>query len=401
MKNDKKYLGGFFIKVYSLIQKNSMLRKLKSVMYYFDRLLKIFIKKPKYYNEKKKKVLIIYNLAFGDGIVFLNAISKLRDIYPKTNYKITIAVQNGLEKIYDSTKIFDRIIGLNFNKSTVNIIERIKTIKILNDTFYDIILDPVGANECLTNVLMARNASGRKKIGCVFDEYSKHCSRHILNKTYSKIISISEKTLIEQYYSFFYDDYIVNYCTLPRKKTRINLPKNYFMVFPSASMELKKWPIQRYAEIVKRAYKKTNFPLILCGTRVDKDDCNKLVNLLNDEVPYIDLIEKTNLLEFIDIIANARFVITNDTSTYHISVINQTPVTIVAGAYTYDRYVSYDFSSNKKYKKPYIAVKKKSCMNCYNRCLNIKKNDKIWPCLDEISVDDAWTIVEKMINENC
>lgn len=399
MKKNKIYLGDSFIKIYSLFQKSSLLKKIKSVMYYLDRLIMIFIKKPKYQKSLKKKILIIYNLAFGDGVVFLNALKDIRKIYPKDSFEITISVQKGLEKLYDSTRLFDRIIQLDYNKSTVNIIERIKTIRKITDTYYDIILDPVGANQCLTNVLTTRNARGKEKIGCEFTEYEKSCSKHIIKKTYNKIKVIKEKTLIEQYYAFFYDKYKIEYCELPKKKYIGSLPSSYFMVFPSASTELKKWPLDRYAEIVDRIYRKTKFVLVLCGTKVDEDDCNKLLTLLDKKIPVVNLIGKTSLFEFIDIIQKSKFVVTNDTSTYHISVVNQTPVTIISGSYTYDRYVSYEFEGCNKYRRPYIAAKKINCFNCDNKCCKLERGDKIWPCLEAITIEDAWKVINKMIDE--
>lgn len=34
------------------------------------------------------------------------------------------------------------------------------------------------------------------------------------------------------------------------------LPEKYFIVFPSASLPVKQWPIERFAEITRRIYKK-------------------------------------------------------------------------------------------------------------------------------------------------
>ena len=73
---------------------------------------------------------------------------------------------------------------------------------------------------------------------------------------------------------------------------------------------------------------------------------------------------------------------------------------IISGAYTYERYVLYDFKGNDKYRKPCIIVKNKKCKNCNNRCKYLKSSDKIWPCLNEISVSDAWEEIEDLINEN-
>lgn len=398
MNKKENYNNNTFIKFYSFLLKNLNMKKIKSIMYYFDRIICLFIKKPKYIVDKKKKILIIFNLALGDGVVFLNAISNIDSIYPKNDYSITIACQKGLNKIYEEVSSFDRVIPLNFTKATVNIKERIKCIKILNDTYYDIVLDPVGANECFTNVLMTRNVMGKEKIGCLMSNDSKICPKHILKRTYSNIKEIRSKSLIEQYYEFFYNKYSVKLCNLPKKKFSLKLPKKYFIVFPSASMELKKWPIEYYAEIIKRIYKKVNIPVVFCGTDSDRESFMELSSLIGD-IPYIDIISKTSMLEFIDVIDKAKFVITNDTGTYHIAYICQVPVAIVTGGYTYDRYVTYDYDGCEKYRRPYVIVHKMNCFNCGNNCSRIKKGDKLWPCLNNITVDYAWKIIDEMIDK--
>lgn len=396
MNKKNKYLNNTFINIYSFLQKSLNMKKIKSIMYYIDRILQLFIKKPKYNVKDKKSVVIMFNLALGDGVIFLNALSELHKKYPKDKYNITLICQKGLEKIYEKCETIDDIIPINFTKSTVNLKERYKSIKAINKVYYDIALDPVGANECFTNVLMTRNIYAKEKIGCIIDEYSKICPKHILKKTYNEIKYLKTKALIEQYYEFFYDKYTIKYCNLPKEKCPLDLPKEYYLVFPSASMELKRYPAERYAEIIKKIYHKTKLPLVFCGTNVDKASYEELSKLIPN-IPVIDIVGKTSLLEFIDVIDRAKFVITNDTSTYHIAVISETPVAIITGGYTYDRYVTYEFNGSNKYKKPYIIVHKMDCFNCINNCTKISKSDKLWPCLDKINTDYAWKIIEKMI----
>ena len=398
MEKKNKYLNNTFINLYSLLQKNLNMKKMKSIMYFVDRILMIFVKKPKYIQNQKKRVLIIFNLALGDGVVFLNAISKIRKEYPKDKYILNLTCQKGLESIYEEINIFDEVIPINYTKSTINIIERLKSIKILNKYYYDLILDPIGANECFTNVLMTRNIFAKSKIGAIIETYDIICPKHILKKTYNDLKIIKTKSLIEQYYEFFYEKYNITFCKLPMKKNNLQLPKEYYLVFPSASMELKRYPAERYAEIIKKIYQKTKLPLIFCGTNVDKYAYQELLKLI-PHIPVIDIVGKTSLLEFIDVIDKAKFVITNDTSTYHIAVICETPVAIITGGYTYDRYVTYEFKDCNKYKRPYVIVDKMDCFNCINNCNKITKNDKLWPCLDKIKVDYAWNIIEKMIEK--
>lgn len=394
MKENKKSV---FIILNAAIQKFS-LQKIKSIMYYIDRLLSLFIKNNSYKTYNKKKIAIIYNLAFGDGIVFRSALTAFLKDYSNKKFEITLFCQKGLKNIYKDIYDFDEIVELDFNSATVNLKKRYENIKIIKDKYYDILFDPVGANECFTNVLMSRCFNANEKIGCIINNKKTICSKNILKKTYTHLKYLKERSLIGQYFEYFNN--ISNICFLEFKgtKPKVKLPKEYYIVFPSASTDLKKWPIERYAQIVRKIYKKTGLTLLICGTNADKNDCEKLCDLIHD-IPYVNIISKTSLLEFIYVINHAKFVITNDTSTYHIAVTNQVPVAIITGGYTYDRYVKYDFDGADKYKKPYIIVNEMNCFNCDNKCSKINVSDKIWPCLEAISVEHAWKIIEKMIDE--
>ena len=74
------------------------------------------------------------------------------------------------------------------------------------------------------------------------------------------------------------------------------------------------------------------------------------------------------------------------------------PVSIITGGYTYDGFVTYNFKNN-KYKKPYIITDKRECFNCNSKCKYLKNNQEKWPCLHAVTVDYAWNIVEKMIDD--
>lgn len=408
MKKSKKngYSSKFSLKLYNLCQRLPFLRNLKVVLYFTDILLLIFIKKPKYEARNKKKVFIMYNYAFGDGMIWLNVAKDYRKIYPSNEYEITLICQKGLDSIYEASKYFDIIIPFNLTEATFKITKRFELYKKLREVCYDIVIDPIGVYECTTNVFMSRALVSKEKISILDTTLkNKMCPDWMINRIYDKIVYVDREglSLIEYYaemirYLESDKKYIVSLNKFKGNKPSIKLPKEYYIVFPSASTNLKKWPIERYAKIVRKIYKKTGLTLLICGTSADKEDCNKLINLIKD-IPYVDIIGKTSLLEFIYVINKSKFVVTNDTSTYHIAVTNEVPVAIITGGYTYDRYVEYSFKGNDKYRKPYIIVNKQECFNCDNKCSKINHDDKIWPCLENVSVDYAWKIIEKMIDE--
>lgn len=399
--NSKSYISNFFIIINNILQKNTLIRKIKQIMYFIDWILLFFIKKPRKKESSKKKVLIIYNLALGDTVVFSCALKNIRKMYPKAEYEVIIACQKGLNKIYEKLELFDKVIPLDFMKAAVNLKERYLLFKKLREEYYDIIIDPIGPEECTTNVLITRGVVGKEKISVINIDRKIYCPKFMYKKIYDKIIEIhNEKiTLIEHYYEFFNkltnNKFNISFIDLPSKEVEMDIPKEYFIIYPSASSKLKKWPIDRFAKIAQKIVDKTGLPLILCGTKVDKEDNDKLKQLVPG-IEILDFTDKTQILEFIGIIKNAKFVITNDTGIYHISVISQVPVTIVAGGYTYNRYMKYEFENN--YKKPYVVIEKQECFNCENRCKYTKEMNAIWPCLDKITVDQAWKVIENMID---
>ncbi|MDD3453395.1 MAG: glycosyltransferase family 9 protein [Bacilli bacterium] len=399
------YLSNNFRKIYGVFQKNLFLRDFKNILYYVDLIILLFIVKPKKIKSQKKKILVIYNMAFGDGVIWRCTSVHLNKLYPKENYEITLLCQKGINKLYENDDTYDHIIPLDFTKGTISLPERIKNFKKIREVYYDLVIDPIGIVECTTNVLMTRAAVGTEKIGLIDKDVIIHCPRHMTKKIYNKIIEVNGKgvSLID-YYAIFLKklsndklDLNVGYEKIKTYPTKIKLPEKYFVVFPSASMKLKRWDISKYVELSGKIHDKTKMPIVLVGTVADKEAIDQFKK--NLKVPFVDLVQKTNLNDYINIIKKAELVITNDTSAYHIAVIEETPVAIITGGYTYDRYVEYKFERMNEFKKPCIIVNEMSCFNCGNRCPNLKKENRNWPCLENITVDFAWKKIEKMIND--
>lgn len=405
MKSEK-YISNFSLKLYNLCQRIPVLRKFKVILYFFDSILLMFIRKPKYTYSKKKKIFVIYNYAFGDGVIWLSAANKLRKIYPVDKFQITLICQKGLQSLYENENIFDEVIAYDLTASTFNPKVRFNLFKQLRKQSYDIVLDPIGVAECTTNVFMTRALQAKEKITLLDTTLNeKLCPKWLYTHIYTKIYEIEESglSLLEYYGKFMsflgHENFAIELTGLKDANCSVDLPDAYFIVFPSASTELKKWPVERYVELTKRIYETTKLPLLICGTKADKDSMDKYTSLLH-EIPYFNVLGKTSLLEFIQVVKRAKLVITNDTSTYHIAAMNQTPVAIITGGYTYDRYVSYKFDNMDQFRKPCIIVHNMNCFNCDNKCKYLKSQDKIWPCLEKVSTEYAWTKLKDLIIEN-
>lgn len=316
-KNEHEKLASLRVK----LMKFKVLNIFKYIFYYLDKILLIFIKKP-VNKENKRKVLIIANLGLGDAMNFLSTVDKYREAYPKEDYEITLLVPNGLDKLFEEESQFDKIIAHSTNDALFNINKRIQLYKLVNKEKYDILIDPMGATGAAMNVYISNACKANKKITIV-NKKTSTCPKFLLKRAYTDIFYVDniKLTNIEYYNKLI--DYIGNkeetkilFHKTKNYEANVELPKEYYIVFPSASANVKKWSLEKYAEIIKKIYNKTNLPVLFCGTSIDGESVNTLISLISD-TPYYNIIGKTNMLEFIQVIKKAKFVITNDTSSYH------------------------------------------------------------------------------------
>ena len=223
----------------------------------------------------------------------------------------------------------------------------------------------------------------------------------MLKKIYTKVIKLHEKNahLIE-FYSEFIRILGDNTCEAhPAEFPQITLPfetpERFFIIFPTASMAVKRWPLSRYAYLAKKIQEETGMPLVVCGTNHDKPTIDQFLKLVPD-LEVIDYIGKTSIREFIELIGRAELVLTNDTSAYHIAVAKQCNVALICGGYTYTRYAHYDYES-KGYRNPVLICEKMKCYDCNNYC---KYNNRdIFPCIEAITEEKAWNVVKTMIEK--
>jgi ADP-heptose:LPS heptosyltransferase len=102
-------------------------------------------------------------------------------------------------------------------------------------------------------------------------------------------------------------------------------------------------------------------------------------------------------MELFSLIKHAKWIITNDTSASHISVITKTPSICILGGAHYGRFQPYIVEKQTADDQiPKIANFFMDCYNCNLNCKFIKNNkNKVWPCIEKIEV----SLINKLVNE--
>ena len=90
------------------------------------------------------------------------------------------------------------------------------------------------------------------------------------------------------------------------------------MFYSGSSDKFRVWDVNNFSKVVEFIYKKFKIKPIICGGIGEIELSGKLIKS-NKNIKYISLVNQTDILELINVIARAEFVLTNDSAASHIS----------------------------------------------------------------------------------
>ncbi|GAB1542426.1 hypothetical protein NUACC21_51000 [Scytonema sp. NUACC21] len=101
----------------------------------------------------------------------------------------------------------------------------------------------------------------------------------------------------------------------------------YLLLNPWTSCQSRNYDSQRFAIAARQLAEATQMPVVVTGVEKDRPKSTALLETLGGWA--IDLIGKTNLPQLAALIAKARLVLTNNTSTMHIADATRTPTVVM------------------------------------------------------------------------
>jgi ADP-heptose:LPS heptosyltransferase len=351
----------------------------------------IFISNDK--KIKKDAVVIVRLDAIGDFFLWLQGAKELRNIYPK--HHIVLVANNTWAEFARALPYWDEVWNLDQNKFIYNWIYRIKFIKKINRFGFSIAIQPTysrvfESGDCIIN---ASNAC--KKIGFNGDLCNTTKILHdIGNSYYTELItSFGDKMELERNLEFIQKiapyQIKIQIQEIPRVlnlRDEILPSKKYYIIFPGASWDGKRWPEENFSEIIKKLEKLQKWQPILCGSYEEKELCDRIIKLSRTE-NCINYAGQTNLMELVELIRGAELLISNDTSAIHIApLVNTKSVCIVGGGH-FGRFLPYP--DKLKAIKPLVSVIKLPCFQCNWKC-TIKNELKYpVPCIAGVQVNQV------------
>jgi lipopolysaccharide heptosyltransferase I len=287
--------------------------------------------------EQIKKILIIKPSALGDIIQAMPAVCCLAQSFPdaqidwfvRPEYAALIENHKCIHKII----LFDRTeLGKWWYKPAA-FAELLRLISQLRKEKYDIVFDFQGR---FRSAIFAWFSGCKQRIGMAG-------TQEITGLFYTRRISQSSVHLVD----FFLD----MVCAIGAKRTKVEFglkpqpqaiaetqkilsahkvnTNNYAVFVPGATVEAKKWPLENFAVLADRVYKKYQCSIAVVGTEAERQTAEELQALA--EVPVISLAGKTNVRQLIATLAGAKIVVSNDTGPAHIAAALGTSVVLIFG----------------------------------------------------------------------
>jgi heptosyltransferase-1 len=338
-------------------------------------LIKLTVKNP-------KKILIIKPSSLGDVVHSLPFLNVIRACFPKAEIHWVIA--KGLEGLLEGHPMINKLWIIN--KDAWKKIKQAKsTIKEIKELFmqlkkenFDIVIDLQGL---LRSWILTVATSAPVRVG--FAEAREGSSFFYTHKVkggrnihavdrYLKIADFLGCDITDIRFPFplhFKSSIITNY----------SLPEDYAVIVPGARWKTKVWPSKKFGKLSS----KLPIMTVIVGSKTDIDIANEIVALSKGKAT--SLADKTDLKELIEVIRNARFMVSNDSGPMHIAAALGIPVFAIFGPT--------DPLRTGPYGEGHTVIREDiPCVPCFKKTCNDIR------CMNNLSAEKVYEIIKRRLH---
>jgi lipopolysaccharide heptosyltransferase I len=285
-----------------------------------------------------KNILIIKPSALGDIALALPALSAIKKSFPDA--RISWLIRPEFAKLLEDHPYIDQLILFDrkfLGKSWYNpkaFAALIKLIKTFRDNKFDAIFDLQGlfrtaAFSWLAGCPNRFGMANARELGHIF--YTKKIAQdadslHLVDY-YLKIVKASGAADLKVEFLLPEDAEASKHVRglLDEK----SLGKDYVIFVPCSAHHDKCWPQERFAELAKKIQQEFSLPVIAIGTASEKPQIDQLGKLSDANI--INMAGDLNLKQLVEILRNAKLVVSNDTGPGHIAAALASPLILLYG----------------------------------------------------------------------
>lgn len=322
-----------------------MTQRIKSAIYSII----LFLSK-KQFSSRNKKILIVKTDEIGDYLLWRNFASYYKTSPRFEGYKITLCGNKAWKNLYEAfdSSCFDEVIWLDKQLFKSNMPYRYRFLKKINSEKFEIVINTI-YSRCLRiddSIVIAANA--KTNIGMPANDNNVLSFERGYDKNlYQFLADLPIENLFDFYRNKLFTAFATSQ-TIPgtpltfdkaQIERRSTLPENYFVVFPGSNKPDRIWQSSNFKLVAEHIHKNYGFHIVICGAESDLKYAESLTQVL--KIPFTDLCGKTNLKEFLEVLAYAKGILSIDTGSVHLAATVQCPVFGIFNGSQYGRFAPY------------------------------------------------------------
>jgi len=347
--------------------------------------------------------------AVGDFIIWLGTAKEVRAMYPDN--KICLVCANQVVELASQTGYFDVIVPVKINIFAVSLM--FDTYKKLAKIRSKIVFQFIYKRDIGHEFVAACIPAGHKITIANGSEYPKMPAllKRLTNKIYDLIAPVPERFAHEIQMSAAvlrlagHNFTTKSYSLPPLSVDKRAIPDvRYFVVAPGAKLSDRCWSTDNFARIIEKLGSRLNITCCICGTEDESVLAKEILMSCDKRVRIKNLTGQTTLLQLVEIIRAAEFIICNDTGQVHIAVAVSTPSLCIYGPWETGVFLPYHADDLSETKQPLLCCKDMPCAFCDSNftkeCLDCIKTCGKRLCINNVTVRDVQKKVDQLIAEN-
>jgi ADP-heptose:LPS heptosyltransferase len=356
-------------------------------------LLKFFAK----FRRPQKRLLIIKTDAIGDFVIFRNFIELTKKSETFKDHKVDLLgniLWQDLALFYDSG-FTDNFYFANAEALYDAPMKFLKLGWRLFANNYETVLQPTFARTFIGDGLAGFTAA-KNIIG--WEGNTERIAAKYKSKTdefYTLRLKSPQRIYLEfERFRYFFERILQQPLTIqqPHLPIKKGAPEGV-MIFPGAGVFKRGWETEKFLDLIKLILSHTKHTIyLLGGVNETKAGIYLVENLPANRIE--NLTGKTSLIQLIELIGNAKLVVTNETSAVHIAGAVKTPSICVLGGGHFGRFVPYDPKVSTSINS---VFQKMECYHCNWNCIYQTGPAEPFPCIAAISLENVWAHVKQYL----
>lgn len=335
-------------------------------------------------------VLVVRVDAIGDFVLWLDAAQALRALYP--GRRLVLCANAALAELARALPYWDEVWPVDMARFDHSAAYRFHVLRKVRAAGFDIAVQPTYSRVYLHGDALVRASGAAQRVGSSGHPQSSHpLLRALANRWYTKLLLASDTPLMELErnaewvralgLSNFQPGLPALPC-LAQLPERLRIAQPYCIIFPGASWSGRQWPAEHFALVASQLQREYGWLPVICGGPSEARLCDRVARLCTG--PARSLGGQTGLVELVELVRGARFLVSNETSAVHVAVATSTPCLCILGGGHYGRFLPYPPLLTQG--TQLIANKDMDCYHCNWACVKRFEAGAAMPCIGEISV---------------